>query len=153
MKVCFGEDGVWYFDEWIGVIMWILGMLLGIVLLVGCLILMFLFDEMDQVLKECLYNYQFCDDGDVFLVVFWDCEFFGSVCNICLIIDSCLVVEIQVGESVCFCFLVGLWVVFVQGDGICCGEVFKQVVYVQNGQIMYYWIIVDFGLNIGLVLG
>ncbi|MDF5808015.1 hypothetical protein P4123_09630, partial [Pseudomonas aeruginosa] len=51
--------------------------------------------------KERLYNYQFRDDGDAFLVVSRDREFLGSVCNTRLIIDSRLAAEIQAGESAC----------------------------------------------------
>ena len=69
MKVCPGEDGVRHFDERIGVTMRILGMLLGAVLLAGCSTSTPSLDETDQVPKERLYNYQFRDDGDAFLVV------------------------------------------------------------------------------------
>lgn len=153
MKVCPGEDGVRHFDERIGVTMRILGMLLGTVLLAGCSTSTPSLDETDQVPKERLYNYQFRDDGDAFLVVSREREFLGSVCNTRLIIDSRLAAEIQAGESARFRLPAGLRVVSVQGDGICRGEAPKQVVHVQNGQTTHYRITVDSGLNIGLVPG
>nr|WP_207917967.1 hypothetical protein [Pseudomonas aeruginosa] len=120
-------------------------MLLGAVLLAGCSTSTPSLDETDQVPKERLYNYQFRDDGDAFLVVSRDREFLGSVCNTRLII--------QAGESARFRLPAGLRVVSVQGDGICRGEAPKQVVHVQNGQTTHYRITVDSGLNIGLVPG
>ncbi len=88
-----------HFDERIGVTMRILGMLLGTVLLAGCSTSTPSLDETDQVPKERLYNYQFRDDGDAFLVVSRDREFLGSVCNTRLIIDSRLAAEIQAGPA------------------------------------------------------
>ncbi|WBH45480.1 hypothetical protein PALA47_02222 [Pseudomonas aeruginosa] len=93
-------------------------MLLGTVLLAGCSTSTPSLDETDQVPKERLYNYQFRDDGDAFLVVSRDREFLGSVCNTRLIIDSRLAAEIQAGESARFRLPAGLRVVSVQGDGI-----------------------------------
>ncbi|MCF3991015.1 hypothetical protein L2E47_15375, partial [Pseudomonas aeruginosa] len=88
-------------------------MLLGTVLLAGCSTSTPSLDETDQVPKERLYNYQFRDDGDAFLVVSRDREFLGSVCNTRLIIDSRLAAEIQAGESARFRLPAGLRVVSV----------------------------------------